>query len=394
MQGSTPYRFSASCAFGLEAVLTRELRQLEFQGISADNGRVYFDGDWLSMARANLWCRTADRIWLQIGSFSASTFDELFEGTRKLAWKDHLPSSASFPVDGLSHNSLLTSVPACQGIVKKAIVESLKAHHGGDWLPEDGPSYPVRFILNRDQCILEIDTSGAGLHKRGYRLLTNLTPLRETLAAGLVQLSYWNANRLLLDPFCGSGTILIEAAMLALHRAPGMSRSFVSQHWPQVGGQVWDEARQEAEDRFDRHTKLEILGYDVDPETLRFARANLRKSGLEDRGLFLETRPVEKLRSQRKYGVLITNPPYGDRDPVAPKPDVAERLYQQFGQACQPLMSTWSVYVLTSHSRFAHFFGMRETKRRKLYNGLIECVYYQYPGPRPPKPVEQSEEDL
>jgi putative N6-adenine-specific DNA methylase len=377
-------RFSASCAFGLEAVLGRELRNLELEGVTSDNGRVYFEGGWPEMARANLWCRTADRIWLHLGDFPASTFEELFEGTKALDWSSHLPKNASFPVEGLSHYSQLTSVPACQSIVKKAVVENLKTRYGGDWLDEDGPNYPIRFILNRDRCALEIDTSGTGLHKRGYRMLTNLTPLRETLAAGLVQLSYWSAGRLLVDPFCGSGTILIEAAMLALNRAPGLRRDFVSESWPHLGGRIWEEARAEAEERFDRHTKLEILGYDIDPEVLRHARANLRKAGLDDRGVYLETRSVDKLRSQRKYGVLISNPPYGDRDGDR---EQAEWVYGQLGQMCQPLLDTWSIYVLTSHPRFAQFFGKREDKRRKLYNGFLECVYYQYLGPRPPQEV-------
>lgn len=373
----------ATCAFGLEAVLARELKDLGLLEVVADNGHVAFTGDFLAMARANLWARTADRIWMRLGRFPATSFEELFEGTRKLPWAQLMPQDASFPVEGLSFGSTLTSVPACQSIVKKAVVEAMKAEYGLERFPETGPVYPIRISLLRDEATLLLDTSGTGLHKRGYRLLTTGAPMRETLAAALVQLSYWNAGRLLVDPFCGSGTVLVEAAMIGLRRAPGWDRDFASKHWPFVGSAVWDEALTEVEDRFDRTTKLEIFGWDIDPEALRSGRSNVSRAGLDDRGIFLETRALRDFRSRHKYGVLITNPPYGER--LSDRRDV-EDLYAKLGEVVRPLLDTWSVYVLTAHADFAHHFGVKEARRRKLYNGQIQCTYYQYPGPRPPRP--------
>jgi putative N6-adenine-specific DNA methylase len=376
------HQFMATCAFGLEAVLARELKDLGLQEVVTDNGHVAFSGDFLAMARANLWARTADRIWLRLSRFPATTFEQLFEGTRKLPWAQILPQNASFPVEGLSFGSQLSSVPACQSIVKKAVVEALKGQYRLERFPEDGPVYPIRVSLQKDQASLLLDTSGTGLHKRGYRLLTTGAPMRETLAAALVQLSYWNAGRLLVDPFCGSGTILVEAAMIGLRRAPGWDRDFSSRHWGFVGEEVWSEAMEEVEQTFDRTTTLDIFGWDIDPEALRSARSNVRKAGLEERGIFFETRSVRDFRSRHKYGVLITNPPYGER--LSDRREV-EDLYAEFGRAVRPLLDTWSVYVLTAHADFPHLFGAKEQRRRKLYNGQIECTYFQYPGPRPPR---------
>lgn len=373
--------FVATCAFGLEAVLTRELRGLELSEVRSDNGQVHFQGDFLSMARANLWARTADRIWLRFGQFPAHNFEELFQGTKALPWPDFMPANASFPVEGLSHNSQLSSVPACQSIVKKAIVESMASRYKLQVFPEDGPRFPIRVSLVKDIATISLDTSGAGLHKRGYRLLTTQAPLRETLAAGMVLLSYWNRERILLDPFCGSGTILFEAAMIGLQRAPGLLRSFASEVWPVVGATPWSEARQEAEDRFDRNSKLQIQGFDCDPDATRLARQNLQKIGLEERGLHFETRPLSELRTKNRYGVLITNPPYGERISDL---ETVEELYAEFGDKVRSWLDTWSMYVITNHKDFGRCFGAKEGRRRKLYNGMIECVYYQYPGPKPP----------
>lgn len=380
--------FVASCAFGLEAVLARELRALDLQEVRSENGQVHFKGDFLAMARANLWARTADRIWMRVGQFPATTFEELFQGTRALPWPDLMPEDANFPVEGLSHGSQLSSVPACQSIVKKATVEAMAAHYKRQIFAEDGPRFPIRVALSKDVATVSLDTSGVGLHKRGYRLLTTEAPIRETLAAGMVLLSYWSPQRLLVDPFCGSGTILLEAAMIGLNQAPGWQREFAAEKWPVVGDQVWPVARQEVADRFDRTTKLKISGSDGDDQAIRLANQNLQRSGLEQRGITLRTRPLAQLATETEYGVLITNPPYGER--LSDKQEV-ERLYTQFGNIVRPWLSTWSVYVITNHPEFVSCFGAEPQKRRKLYNGMIECSFHQYLGPRPPRlepPVE------
>lgn len=373
--------FTATCAFGLEAVLTRELRQLELANVQSQNGHVSFRGDLSALIRANLWARTADRIWLRLGQFPAHTFDQLFEGTRALPWPELLPREARFPVEGLSHHSQLSSVPACQSIVKKAVVESLAGRYGQQQFPESGPSFPIRVSLQKDLATLSLDTSGVGLHKRGYRLLTTQAPLRETLAAGMVLLSYWNADRLLLDPFCGSGTLLFEAALIGLNLAPGLERTFAAESWPSIPSKLWQELREEARSQADSTRKLSLLGYDQDPQATRLARQNLERLGLSDRGIQFETRSLDQLRTRARYGVIITNPPYGER---LSELNEVEKLYALLGQRLAPLMDTWSVYVITNHKDFSRHFGRKEERRRKLYNGLIECTYYQFPGPRPP----------
>ena len=376
------FDFVASCAFGLEAVLTRELRDLGLAEVKTDNGQVHFRGDWLACARANLWARTADRIWLRLGQFPAGTFEELFQGTRALPWGELMPADANFPVEGMSHGSQLTSVPACQSITKKAVVEAMAARYGTQRFPENGPRFPIRVALAKDQASLSLDTSGVGLHKRGYRLLTTGAPIRETLAAGMVLLSYWSKDRLLVDPFCGTGTILLEAAMVGLSQAPGWQREFAAEKWPAVGAAAWREARQEVADSFDRTTKLRLSGSDVDSQAVRLAGQNLQRSGLENRGITIRTRPLSELATQTDYGVLITNPPYGER---LSDRQAVEALYSEFGAIVRPWLKTWSVYVISNHPDFARCFGATPTKKRKLYNGMLECGYYQYLGPRPPR---------
>ena len=300
---------------------------------------------------------------------------------RALPWPDLLPKDACFPVEGMSHGSQLSSVPACQGVAKKAVVESMKARYATEWFPETGPTFRIRIFLVNDVCTVALDSSGRGLHRRGYRTMNAQAPLRETLAAALVQLSYWSPARLLVDPFCGSGTIPIEAAMVGLSRAPGLHRSFDWEEWPWVGKAVAREVRQEAEDRFDRTTRLEIRGYDADGEVLRLARIHLKAAGLENRGLIFEKRNVEDFSSRHEYGVIITNPPYGER--LGDQAE-AERLYRELGRVVTPLR-TWSTYVLTAHPTFEKPFGHVSVKRRKLFNGLMACTYYQFPGPPPPR---------
>lgn len=363
--------------------MARELEALGVQEIKSHNGSVAFQATLDQICAANLWLRTADRVWVIVGRFRATTFDELFEGTRRLNWADLLPKNACFPVEGMSHDSQLSSVPACQGVVKKAVVESLKAKFQVEWFPEDGPQFKVRLSLVKDQATLSLDSSGAGLHKRGYRKLTAEAPLRETLAAGLVSLSYYNAERALYDPFCGSGTILIEAAWIALNRPPGLTRAFASEGWPWIGRARWERERRRANDAVIRGKRLALLGSDADPRVLSLARYHVHAAGLGKTGVSLLRREVKDFEPQSDYAVLITNPPYGERQQDRP---AARQLAAQLGRVTERL-STWSLYALTSDPEFERAFGRKALRKRKLYNGMLACTYYQYPGPRPPEGV-------
>jgi putative N6-adenine-specific DNA methylase len=371
----------ATCALGLEAVVSRELTNLGISDARAENGQVHFQGGPEELCRANMWLRSADRVWLRLGEFPAATFEELFQGTKALPWAEVLPREARFPVDGHVHASLLTSLPAVQRTVKKAVVECLQQRYQTAWLEETGPTFPIRAFLVRDRCALMLDTSGSGLHRRGYHTMNAPAPLRETLAAALVLLSYWRADRPLVDPFCGSGTIPIEAAMIALRRAPGLQRAFAAENWPLVGRKAWQEARREADEAFDRETTLQILGSDVDPEVLALARIHLRQSGLEGRGIHFQRQDIADFHEDREYGVLVTNPPYGERMLERRQ---AEDLYATLGRVVADL-PTWSVYVLSSHPDFARHFRRSISRRRKLYNGMIPCTLHQVLGPPPPR---------
>ncbi|MEW6278378.1 MAG: class I SAM-dependent RNA methyltransferase [Candidatus Eremiobacterota bacterium] len=370
----------ATCAFGLEAPLTRELESLGLEEVRSDNGSVAFTGTPDDLCRANLWLRTADRVWVVLGQFEARTFEELFQGVRNLGWDELLPRNAAFPVEGMSHESQLSSVPACQAVTKKAIVECLKAKYRLQRFPEDGPAFKVRVALVKDRCTVSLDSSGSGLHRRGYRKLTAEAPLRETLAAGMVLLSYWNHERVLADPFCGSGTILVEAAWIGLNRAPGLNRDFACQDWPWVGAARLDRMRKEARDREQRQRRLQIFANDVDGEVLQLARYHVHASGLGKMGISLRRRAVADFANDAEYGVILTNPPYGERQQDRGS---ARELAAQLGRATER-MSTWSIYCLTSDPEFERWFGRRAGKKRKLYNGMLACTYYQYPGPRPP----------
>lgn len=361
--------------------MSRELTNLGISDARAENGQVHFQGGPEELCRANMWLRSADRVWLRLGEFPAATFEELFQGTKALPWAEVLPRDARFPVDGHVHASLLTSLPAVQRTVKKAVVECLQQRYQTAWLEETGPTFPIRAFLVRDRCALMLDTSGSGLHRRGYHTMNAPAPLRETLAAALVLLSYWRADRPLVDPFCGSGTIPIEAAMIALRRAPGLQRAFAAENWPLVGRKAWQEARREADEAFDRETTLQILGSDVDPEVLALARIHLRQSGLEGRGIHFQRQDIADFHEDREYGVLVTNPPYGERMLERRQ---AEDLYATLGRVVADL-PTWSVYVLSSHPDFARHFRRSISRRRKLYNGMIPCTLHQVLGPPPPR---------
>lgn len=368
----------ATTAFGVESVVAHELRQLGYDQLSTENGKVTFVSDELGICRSNLWLRSAERVLVKVGEFPALTFEELFQQTKALPWEEWLPKNALFPVEGKSIKSQLHSVPDCQAIVKKAIVERLKATYNLQWFPEDGPRYTVEVALLNNVVTLTLDTSGAGLHKRGYRQLAGQAPLKETLAAAMIQLSRWQPEQALLDPFCGTGTIPIEAAFIAQNRAPGLKRGFVCEKWPNLPKHLWQETWQEALDLWKRSLSLHIYGSDIDPGALQLARIHAQEAGLPEQVHF-QRLPVADVQSRFDYGHIITNPPYGER--VGEKAEIG-LLYQELGRAWQGLR-TWSLHMLTTARKPEQFIGRRWDKSRKLYNGRLECHYYQFFGPRP-----------
>lgn len=369
----------ATATFGLEAVVARELRALGYHDLEVENSRVLFKGTDLDIARSNLWLRSADRVFIRMGEFKAKSFDELFERTKALPWEELLGEDAEFPVKGKSIRSKLYSVSDCQAIVKKAIVERLKQKYKRNWFDETGPKYVIEVGILNDIVTLTVDTSGVGLHKRGYRKLGGEAPLKETLASALVSLSFWNSDRLLLDPFCGSGTILIEAAMQGLNMAPGLGRKFDSEAWPNIDKENWVRAREEAKDEL-LNKDFRLQGYDIDARTLDIARHNAREAGVENH-IDFHRRDFKDFSSKTKYGCIITNPPYGER--LGVRRDVMD-LYSLMGESFKAL-DTWSIYVLTADEEFERLYGKKASKKRKLYNGRIKVDYYQYYGPRPPK---------
>lgn len=371
----------ATATFGLESVVAEEVKGLGYTDVQVENGKVEFSADISAIARANLWLRTADRVRLKIGEFQATTFDELFEKTKALPWADWIAEDAAFPVEGKSVKSTLFSVPDCQAIVKKAVVESLKKTYKRDWFEEKGPMYKIEVALHKDVATLTIDTSGPGLHKRGYRELIGTAPLKETMAAAMIILSRWKPDRVFMDPFCGSGTIPIEAALIGQNIAPGMNREFVSEGWPVIPKTVWREARAETHDLARYDQKLEIIGTDSDEEILKIARRNAAEAGVDDL-IHFQRMDVRDVRTKKKYGYLICNPPYGER--LGEWKQVS-RLYREMGQTFAALY-TWSFYIITSDELFEEHFGRTASKKRKLYNGNIKVDYYQFFGPRPPRP--------
>ena len=379
----------ATATFGLEAVVAREVKELGYEDVMVENARVTFAGDKAAICRANLWLRTADRVLVKMGEFKAQTFDELFERTRALPWTDWIPENAAFPVQGKSIKSQLHSVPDCQAIVKKAVVEKMKQKYKRDWFEENGPRYNIEVALLNDMATLTIDTSGAGLHKRGYRKLGSQAPLKETLAAAMILLSRWQPQRILIDPLCGSGTIPIEAALIGMNIAPGLKRSFAAEDWPVIPRDHWLKAREEAALAASRDLDLQVFGSDIDGDVLNLARYHAGQAGVGEK-VFFQKLPLSDLRSKRKFGFIISNPPYGER-----LGDVrqVEELYRNMGTVFKEL-DTWSFYILTSHQNFERFFGRKADKKRKLYNGRIQCNYYQFYGPRPPRHKgEEAQQD-
>lgn len=373
-----PLDLIATSTFGLEAVVARELEALGYPARITQTGRLEFSGDALAVARTNLWLRCADRVQIRIGRFRAEDFEALFDGVRALPWEQWITRDTEFPVAGRSVKSRLTSVPALQRAVKKAIVERLRQAHRTASLPETGPKVAVEVSLLDDVATLTIDSSGDGLHKRGYRDLTGAAPLRETLAAGLVLLSFWRRDRPLIDPFCGSGTICIEAAMIGRNIAPGLQRSFAAEAWPTLDADAWSLALEEARDKRLPPLTERILGNDVEEAELSMARRHAARAGV-DEDIHFQRRPFADLESSRRYGCVVTNPPYGVR--LAQQRE-GRALYESFAEVLAGL-PTWSFFVLTAWPDFERIFGRRAERRRKLYNAQIECTYYQYHGPRP-----------
>lgn len=361
------------CLFGLESLVADEMRHLELRDIHAENGRVHCNGSMLDIARLNIGLRCGARVLMELGSFPAPDFESLFQGVLALPWEDFIPRDGEFPVKGYSLTSALHSIPACQAIVKKAAAGRLGRIYGCETLPETGSRYQIQFAIVRDTATLYLDTSGEGLYKRGYRAQNMGAPLRETLAAALVTLSRYRGRDPFCDPFCGSGTIPIEAALIAKNRAPGLDRSFAAQRWKNMDSGLWLEAAEEAMDR-EFHGTYDIWGGDIDPAAVELARHNAALAGVEDCIRF-ETADAGAFRHGSDYGQLVTNPPYGER--LLDKRE-AEALYRRFGQAVKNLPPKWRIVVLSSHTEFERCFGLPADKKRKLYNGMLKCDAFLY----------------
>lgn len=376
------YELIAPCHFGMEAVLKREIQKLGYDILKVEDGKVTFAGDEAAIVRANIFLRTTERILIKIGSFKATTFDELFEGTKALPWEQFIPEDGKFWVaKATSIKSKLFSPSDIQSIMKKAMVDRLKKKYNVNWFPEDGASFPLRVTIMKDVVTVGLDTSGDSLHKRGYRQATVKAPITETLAAALIMLTPWKWDRILVDPFCGSGTFPIEAAMMAADIAPGMNRSFLAEEWKHlVPRKCWYDANEEAQDRINLNIETDIQGFDIDPEALKAARANAKMAGV-DKLIHFQQRAVKDLRHPKPYGFIITNPPYGER--LEEKENLTQ-LYREIGESYERL-DKWSMYLITSYEKAENDIGRKADKNRKIYNGMLKTYYYQFLGPRPPK---------
>ena len=381
------FELIAPCHFGLEAVLKKEILDLGYEISLVEDGRVTFIGDDEAICRANVFLRTAERVLLKAGSFKAETFEELFQGTRNIPWEDFIPEDGKFWVAKASSiKSKLFSPSDIQSIMKKAMVERLKNRYGVTWFPENGASYPLRVFLYKDMVTVGIDTSGESLHKRGYRTLTSKAPITETLAAALILLTPWNRDRILVDPFCGSGTFPIEAAMMAANMAPGMNRSFLAEEWRNViKRKCWYEAMDEAGDLVEEDVQVDIQGYDVDGDIVKAARTNAQSAGV-DHMIHFQQRPVSALSHPKKYGFIISNPPYGER--IEEKENLPA-LYREIGERFAAL-DAWSMYLITSYEDAQKYIGRKADKNRKIYNGMLKTHFYQFMGPKPPRRSQEN----
>ena len=366
------YKMCVPCLLGLEGPIADELKRLNIPDVAAENGRVYFGGGDSELARANICLRIGERVLIEVGSFEAKTFDQLFEGTKALPWESLIPADGAFPGKGYSLNSTLFSVSDCQKIIKKAVVERLKSRYHIDWFQETGALYQIQFSIMKDRVSLCIDSSGEGLHKRGYRPAHNAAPLKETMAAAMVTLSRYRGRDDFCDPFCGSGTIPIEAALIAKNRAPGLDRSFTAQQWQSIPASVWAQEREAARAK-EYHGDYRIVGSDIDPKAVDIAKENARRAGVDDVVRF-EVADAMQFDRVTERGVIVTNPPYGER--IMEKQE-AETLYRGFGKAWAACPN-WQLYLLSSHTEFERCFGRTADKKRKLYNGMIKCDLYMY----------------
>ena len=366
-------RYMIPCLLGLEKLVGDEVKRLGLKNVRVENGRIFCDGTDTDCARLNINLRCGARVLLVLGEFPARSFEELFQGVKAIAWEDYIPKDGAFPVKGYSITSQLHSAPACQSIVKKAMVERLKGRYGLEQFPETGAKYQVRFSLFKDQAVIGLDGSGEGLYKRGYRAVGVEAPLRETLAAALVQLSRYRGRDPFCDPFCGSGTIPIEAALIARNRAPGLQRAFAAEDWAFVPAGSWQQAKDEARDK-EFHGTYDIWGGDVDPQAVAIARSNAHKAGVAE-DIRFEVADMRQFRRDSRYGQLVTNPPYGQR--LLEKQE-AEALYREFGRVWRQLPEGWRTLVLSSHTEFERTFGRQAAKKRNLYNGMIKCYVFMY----------------
>lgn len=376
------FELIAPCHFGLEAVLKKEILDLGYDISQVEDGRVTFIGDEEAICRANIFLRSAERVLLKTGSFRAETFEELFQNTKAIPWEDYIPKNGKFWVaKAASVKSKLFSPSDIQSIMKKAMVERLKQKYHMEWFSEDGDPYPVRVFLHKDQVTVALDTTGDSLHKRGYRKLTAKAPIAENLAAALIMLTPWKQDRILVDPFCGSGTIPIEAALMAANIAPGMNRSFLAEKWTHIiPRKEWYDCVDEANDLIVRDVVTDIQGYDLDPQMTKIARENAALAGV-DHLIHFQTRDVAQLSHPKKYGFIITNPPYGER--LMDKAEL-KNLYQVIGERYK-MLDTWSMYLITSYENTQQDLGRKADKNRKIYNGMMKTYFYQFQGPKPPK---------
>ena len=376
------YTLISPCFFGMEKMLAREITNLGYEIIKTEDGRITYKTDEFGIAKSNMWLRCAERVHLKIAEFEAKSFDELFENTKRINWSRYIPYGAQFPISKASSiKSKLYSTPDVQAIVKKAIVESLKKSYLEDGLlKEDKEKYPIFVFIHKDKVTISIDTTGDALHKRGYREKANKAPIRETLAAGLIYLTPWKAGRVLVDPMCGSGTILIEAAMIGINMAPGLNREFISEKWRTLDKKIWWDVRKDAFNKIDNESKFKIYGYDTDEESIDIARENAEIAGV-DEYIEFNVGDATQFKSEDEFGFIITNPPYGER---LEDKDSVKQLYKELGYAFRKLKN-WSYYLITSYEDFEYEFGQKADKKRKLYNGMLKTNFFQYPGPKPPR---------
>ncbi|HBG7672935.1 TPA: class I SAM-dependent RNA methyltransferase [Clostridioides difficile] len=376
------YTLISPCFFGMEKMLAREITNLGYEIIKTEDGRITYKTDEFGIAKSNMWLRCAERVHLKIAEFEAKSFDELFENTKRINWSRYIPYGAQFPISKASSiKSKLYSTPDVQAIVKKAIVESLKKSYLEDGLlKEDKEKYPIFIFIHKDKVTISIDTTGDALHKRGYREKANKAPIRETLAAGLIYLTPWKAGRVLVDPMCGSGTILIEAAMIGINMAPGLNREFISEKWRTLDKKIWWDVRKDAFNKIDNESKFKIYGYDIDEESIDIARENAEIAGV-DEYIEFNVGDATQFKSEDEFGFIITNPPYGER---LEDKDSVKQLYKELGYAFRKLKN-WSYYLITSYEDFEYEFGQKADKKRKLYNGMLKTNFFQYPGPKPPR---------